>query len=74
MLNAVQGTVVVYAGHRLLTRRECFVKCRVEAELSVTLCNEVLLSLIIRNDTVDSRAGLMEPVCMVTERSARPER
>jgi len=59
--------VEVYAGRRLLVRRECFVKSRVEAELPVALCNEVLLSLIIKNDTVDSRAGLMEPVCLITK-------
>lgn len=65
VLNAVQGTVEIYAGDRLLGSRECFGKSRVEMELPVTLCNEVLFSLIIKNDTVDHRAGLMEPVCMV---------
>jgi len=65
VLNAVQGTVEVYANGRLLIRQECFIKNRVEVELPVTLCDEVLLSLIVKNDTVDRRAGLIEPVCLV---------
>lgn len=65
VFNAVQGTVEVYANTRLLATQSCFVKSRVEVELPVTLCDEVLLSLILRNDTVDRRAGLMEAVCLV---------
>lgn len=65
VLNAVQGSVEIYANSRLLTRQECFIKSRVEVELPMTLCDEVLLSMIVKNDTVDRRAGLMEPVCLV---------
>lgn len=65
VLAAVQGTVEVYANHRLIARAERFIKGRVEAELPVSLSGECQLSLVLRNETVDRHAGILEPISLV---------
>ena len=64
LLNAVQGTVEVYAQRKLLKRAECPIKSRVVAPVPVELSGEATLTLIIQNRSIDKQAGIFEPVCL----------
>ena len=64
VFGGVQGTMEVYANHKLVLEKECFMTSRVEVALPA-ISGECTITVLLKNDTVDKRAGLTEPVSLI---------